>query len=173
MGYAMENKTLLCLDAGHFHPTEVISDKISSVLCYLDEILLHVSRGVRWDSDHVVILSDELQAIACEIVRGGYLKRVHIGLDFFDASINRLAAWVIGTRCMIKALLMALLEPTGQLCELEQSGDFTSRLAILEELKTLPFGAVWDYYCLKQQTAVSTDWISEVKKYENNVLSKR
>jgi len=173
MGYAMENKILLCLDAGHFHPTEVISDKISSVLCYLEEILLHVSRGVRWDSDHVVILSDELQAIACEIVRGGYLKRVHIGLDFFDASINRLAAWVIGTRCMIKALLMALLEPTEQLRQLEQSGDFTSRLAILEELKTLPFGAVWDYYCLKQQTAVSTDWISEVKKYENNVLSKR
>ena len=173
MGYAVENKTLLCLDAGHFHPTEVISDKISSVLCYLDEILLHVSRGVRWDSDHVVILSDELQAIAQEIVRGGFIDRVHIGLDFFDASINRLAAWVIGTRCMIKALLMALLEPISGLRDLEQSGDLTCRLAMLEELKTLPFGAVWDYYCLKQQTAVSTDWIGEVKKYENNVLSKR
>ena len=173
MGYAVENKTLLCLDAGHFHPTEVISDKISSVLCYLDEILLHVSRGVRWDSDHVVILSDELQAIAQEIVRGGFIERVHIGLDFFDASINRLAAWVIGTRCMIKALLMALLEPIGELREQEQSGDLTCRLAMLEELKTLPFGAVWDYYCLKQGTAVSTDWIGEVKKYENSVLSKR
>ncbi|HPS56007.1 MAG TPA: L-rhamnose isomerase [Sedimentisphaerales bacterium] len=173
MGYAVENKTLLCLDAGHFHPTEVISDKISSVLCYLDEILLHVSRGVRWDSDHVVILSDELQAIAQEIVRGGFIDRVHIGLDFFDASINRLAAWVIGTRCMIKALLLALLEPTGELVKMEKSGDLTCRLAMLEELKTLPFGAVWDYYCLKQQTAVSTDWIGDVKKYENNVLSKR
>lgn len=173
MGYAIENKTLLCLDAGHFHPTEVISDKISSVLCYLDEILLHVSRGVRWDSDHVVILSDELQAIAQEIVRGDFLNRVHIGLDFFDASINRLAAWVIGTRCMIKALLLAMLEPTETMRKLELTGDLTSRLAMLEELKTMPFGAIWDYYCLKQDTPVSTDWIDEVKKYENDVLSKR
>jgi len=149
MGYAVENKKLLCLDAGHFHPTEVISDKISSVLVFLDRILLHVSRGVRWDSDHVVIMSDELQAIAQEIVRGGYLNRVHIGLDFFDASINRIAAWTIGTRCMIQALLMALLEPTTMLREMEASGDFTGRLAMLEDLMTLPFGAVWDYYCLR------------------------
>ena len=118
------------------------------MLTFLDEILLHVSRGVRWDSDHVVILSDELRAIAEEIVRGDYLQRVHIGLDFFDASINRVAAWVIGTRCMLKALLIALLEPTKKLRELENSGDFTSRLTMLEELKTLPFGTVWDYYCM-------------------------
>jgi len=117
LSYALENKTLLCLDTGHFHPTEVVSDKISSVLTFLDEILLHVSRGVRWDSDHVVILSDELRAIAQQIIRGDYLQRVHIGLDFFDASINRIAAWVIGTRCMIKALLIALLEPVQMLRE--------------------------------------------------------
>lgn len=173
MGYALKSGKLLCLDAGHFHPTEVISDKISSVLMFLDEILLHVSRGVRWDSDHVVILSDELRAIAEEIIRGGYASRVHIGLDFFDASINRVAAWTIGTRCMIKALLLALLEPTDKLRDLETSGDFTSRLALLEELKTLPFGAVWDYYCQSQETPAGPDWLDEVKAYETAVLSKR
>lgn len=173
MGYAMENKTLLCLDAGHYHPTEVISDKISSVLTFIDEILLHVSRGVRWDSDHVVILSDELQAIAQEIVRGGFTNRVHIGLDFFDASINRIAAWTIGTRCMIKALLMAMLEPIAKLREYENNDDFTARLATLEELKTLPLGAVWDYYCLKAGVPVGSDWIKKVKDYEYNVTNKR
>ncbi len=173
LGYALSRKKLLCLDAGHYHPTEVISDKISAVLTWLDEILLHVSRGVRWDSDHVVILSDELQAIAQELVRGNYLNRVHIGLDFFDASINRIAAWVIGTRCMIKALLIALLEPTDTLRQLEAEGDFTSRLALLEELKTLPFGAVWDYYCLQSDVPVGEAWLGEVKRYEKEVLSKR
>jgi L-rhamnose isomerase len=173
LGYAVQNNILLCLDAGHFHPTEVISDKISSVLTFLDEILLHVSRGVRWDSDHVVILSDELRAIAEEIVRGDYLKRVHIGLDFFDASINRVAAWVIGTRCMIKALLIALLEPIAKLRQMEASGDFTSRLAMLEEIKTLPFGAVWDYYCIKQNVPAESGWLKEVKDYEAKVTSKR
>jgi L-rhamnose isomerase len=173
LGYAIENNILLCLDAGHFHPTEVISDKISSVLCYLDKILLHVSRPVRWDSDHVVILSDELRAIAEEIVRGGYLERVHIGLDFFDASINRIAAWVIGTRCMIKALLIALLEPTEQLRRMEVDGDYTGRLAMIEELKTLPFGAVWDYYCEKSGVPVGDAWLNEVKEYEGKVLSRR
>lgn len=173
MGYAIENKTLLCLDAGHFHPTEVISDKISSVLTFLDEILLHVSRGVRWDSDHVVILSDELQAIAQEIVRGDFVNRVHIGLDFFDASINRIAAWTIGTRCMIKALLLALLEPIEKLRGYEQDGDLTSRLAMLEELKTLPFGSVWDYYCLKAGVPVGSEWLKEITDYEKQVLSKR
>lgn len=173
LGYAVANNILLCLDAGHFHPTEVISDKISSVLCYLDEILLHVSRPVRWDSDHVVILSDELLAIAHEIVRGNYLERVYIGLDFFDASINRIAAWVIGTRCMIKALLIALLEPTEKLQQFEAEGDFTSRLAMLEELKTFPIGAVWDYYCEKSNVPVGPDWLKEVKDYEAKVLSKR
>ena len=173
MGYALENKKLLCLDAGHFHPTEVISDKISSVLTYTDEILLHVSRGVRWDSDHVVILSDELCAIAQELVRGGYLGRVHIGLDFFDASINRIAAWTIGTRCMIKALLLAMLEPTQTLRELETSGDLTGRLAMLEETKTLPLGAVWDYYCLKNNVPAGPAWIDEVRNYEKATLASR
>jgi len=173
LGYALRHNTLLCLDAGHFHPTEVISDKISSVLLYLDEILLHVSRGVRWDSDHVVILSDELRAIAEEIVRHGFLERVHIGLDFFDASINRIAAWATGTRAMLKALLLALLEPTRMLRELELDGDYTARLAVLEELKSMPFGPVWDYYCLKQGVPVGAAWINEVKQYEKDVLSER
>jgi len=173
LGYAIENKLLLCLDTGHFHPTEVVSDKISSVMTYLDEILLHVSRGVRWDSDHVVILSDELLAIAQEIVRGGYLDRVHIGLDFFDASINRIAAWVIGTRCMIKALLIALLEPSEKLRRMELDGDYTGRLAMQEEFKTLPFGAVWDYYCTQMETPAGKAWLDETRAYEKNVLSKR
>ncbi len=173
LAYAVKNGLLLCLDAGHFHPTEVISDKISSVLLFVDEILLHVSRGVRWDSDHVVTMSDELRAIAEEIVRGGFLKRVHIGLDFFDASINRVAAWVIGTRNMIRALMLALLEPAQMLREAELGGDFTSRLAMLEELKTLPSGAVWDYYCMQHDVPVGADWLTEVKRYEEDVLSKR
>jgi L-rhamnose isomerase len=143
------------------------------VLTFLDQILLHVSRGVRWDSDHVVILSDELRAIAEEIVRGDYLERVHIGLDFFDASINRVAAWVTGTRCMLKALLIALLEPTDKLRRMEDAGDYTSRLAMLEELKTLPFGAVWDYYCQKQDVPAGLDWLKEVRDYEARVTSLR
>jgi L-rhamnose isomerase len=173
LGYAIQNNVLLCLDMGHFHPTEVVSDKISSVLTFLDEILLHVSRGVRWDSDHVVILSDELRCLAEEIVRGDYLQRVHIGLDFFDASINRVAAWVIGTRCMLKALLTALLEPTDKLRQMEEAGDFTARLAILEELKTLPFGSVWDYYCIKKDTPAGTDWLKGVRDYEAKVTNLR
>jgi len=173
LSYALENKTLLCLDTGHFHPTEVVSDKISSVLTFLDEILLHVSRGIRWDSDHVVILSDELRAIAQQIVRGDYLQRVHIGLDFFDASINRIAAWVIGTRCMIKALLIALLEPVQMLREMELADNYTERLAMLEELKTMPYGAVWDYYCTKMEVPPGPDWLKEVKDYEAKVTNKR
>ena len=173
LSYALENKTLLCLDTGHFHPTEVVSDKISSVLTFLDEILLHVSRGVRWDSDHVVILSDELLAIAQQIVRGDYLQRVHIGLDFFDASINRIAAWVIGTRCMIKALMIALIEPVQMLREIELADNYTERLAMLEELKTMPYGAVWDYYCTKMEVPPAQMWLDEVKAYEKDVLAKR
>jgi L-rhamnose isomerase len=173
LGYAIRNNVLLCLDTGHFHPTEVVSDKISSVMEFLDRILLHVSRGVRWDSDHVVILSDELRAICEEIVRGDFLERIHIGLDFFDASINRVAAWVIGSRCMLKALLIALLEPTDKLREMELSGDFTSRLAMLEELKTMPFGAVWDFYCIKMEVPVGPDWLKEVRDYEAKVTSMR
>jgi L-rhamnose isomerase len=173
LGYAIDRNKVLCLDAGHFHPTETIADKISSVMLYLDRLLLHVSRGVRWDSDHVVILSDELRAIAQELVHGDYLARTHIGLDFFDASINRVAAWVTGTRCMIKALLMALLEPIDQLQSLELAGDLTSRLALQEELKTMPFGAVWDYYCLRSNVPVGGAWLDAIKQYEAEVLSKR
>jgi len=173
LGYAAQNDVLVCLDTGHFHPTEVVSDKISSVLTFVDQILLHVSRPVRWDSDHVVILSDELLALACEIVRGGYLERVHIGLDFFDASINRVAAWVIGMRCMIKALLAALLEPTDLLRRAEDSQDYTTRLAMLEEIKTLPFGAVWDYYCLRNDVPAREAWLKEVRDYEEKVTNLR
>ncbi|HMB03883.1 MAG TPA: L-rhamnose isomerase [Isosphaeraceae bacterium] len=173
LGYAITRKTLLCLDAGHFHPTEVISDKISAVLNWLDEILLHVSRGVRWDSDHVVTLTDELQAIAQEVVRGEYLRRVHLGLDFFDASINRVAAWVIGSRAMLKALLLALLEPTEMLRAQEAADDRTARLATLEELKSLPFGAVWDYYCLTKGAPVGAAWLADIKAYERDVQSRR
>lgn len=173
LGYAMTRNKLLCLDAGHFHPTEVVSDKISAVMMYLPRILLHVSRGVRWDSDHVVTYSDELQAIAQEIVRGNYLDRVHIGLDFFDASINRVAAWVIGTRNMVKAMLAALLEPIEQLKQVELEGDLTSRLALMEEFKSMPFGAVWDYYCLTSGVPVGQQWLEQVKQYERDVLSTR
>jgi L-rhamnose isomerase len=173
LGYAVTNRKLLCLDAGHFHPTETIADKISSVLTYLDAILLHVSRGVRWDSDHVVILSDDLRAIAEELVRGDFLARVHIGLDYFDASINRVAAWVIGTRCLLKALLLALLEPIQSLRDLEAAGDYTARLALLEESKTLPFGSVWDAYCLRESVPAGLDWLDEVRRYEREVLSLR
>jgi L-rhamnose isomerase len=173
LGYAITRKKLVCLDAGHYHPTESLADKISAVMANLDRILLHVSRGVRWDSDHVVTLTDDLIAIALELVRGDFLGRTHIGLDFFDASINRVAAWVIGTRCMLKALLIALLEPSQKLRELEAAGDYTSRLALSEELKTLPLGAVWDYYCLQQRVPLGSAWLDEVKSYERDVLSKR
>lgn len=173
LGYAITRKKLLCLDTGHFHPTEVVSDKISAVMNWLPEILLHVSRGIRWDSDHVVTLSDELIAIAQELVRGDYLSRTHIGLDFFDASINRVAAWVIGARAMLKALLIALLEPTKLLRDAEGSGDHTLRLTLTEEFKTLPSGAVWDYYCLKNDVPVGSQWLKIVRDYEQHVMSKR
>ena len=173
LAYALANDVLLCLDSGHFHPTEVISDKLSAVLTFLDEILLHVSRGVRWDSDHVVTLSDELQAIMQELARGDYLDRVHIGLDFFDASINRVAAWVIGTRNALRAMCIALLEPVAQMRELDVAGDFTQRLALLEELKGLPFGAVWDYHCLRQGVPVGISFMDEIRAYEKQELSER
>ncbi|MEI6972305.1 MAG: L-rhamnose isomerase [bacterium] len=173
LAYAVRNGKLLTLDAGHYHPTETISDKISAVLSQLDDILLHVSRGVRWDSDHVVTLSDDLEAIAQEIVWGGYAKRVHIGLDYFDASINRIAAWVIGTRNMIKALMMAMLTPIEAIRRAEADGDNTTRLALLEEAKTMPFGAVWDHYCAVKGVPVGASWLAEVKAHEKNVLSGR
>ncbi|MFP4697818.1 MAG: L-rhamnose isomerase [Eubacteriales bacterium] len=173
VGYAIENDLLYCLDAGHFHPTEVISNKISALSLFLNEMLLHVSRPVRWDSDHVIVLDDELMAIAQEIVRGDLLDKVHIGLDFFDASINRVAAWAIGTRNMMKALMIALLEPSKELKEAEESFDFTKRLAMHEEIKALPWQAIWDYYCLQTGVPVGMDWYNEVKDYEEKVLLKR
>jgi L-rhamnose isomerase len=173
LGYASSRQKLLCLDAGHFHPTETIADKISAVLLYVPELLLHVSRGVRWDSDHVVTLTDELQAIMQELVRGHFLDRTHIGLDFFDASINRVAAWTIGTRNALRALLLALLEPIDQLRQLEAAGDFTARLALLEELKGLPFGAVWDQYCQQQSVPVGYAFMAEIRAYEEQVLANR
>ena len=173
MGYCMKNNKMVCLDAGHFHPTEVISDKISSVLLFSDEVLLHVSRGVRWDSDHVVVLNDELYAIAQEIIRHNYDKRVHIGLDYFDASINRIAAWAIGARNMYKALLFALLEPAAMLKAAENSGDYARRLGLMEELKSMPFAAVWNEYCDRAGVPQGMEFLQEVKNYELNVTSKR
>ena len=173
LGYAVSRRKMYCLDAGHFHPTEVISDKIPSTLLFTDRLLLHVSRPVRWDSDHVVIMDDELLAIAQSLVRTGLIDRTYIGLDFFDASINRIAAWVIGTRNMQKALLRAMLEPTEALKKIELEGDYTARLALTEEYKTYPFGAVWDYFCFKNNVPVQANWLAEVRRYEKEVLAKR
>jgi L-rhamnose isomerase len=173
LGYALKNDVLLCLDMGHFHPTELVADKISSTLTWLPEILLHVSRGVRWDSDHVVILSDEVRALMQEIVRGSYLQRTRIALDYFDASINRVAAWVIGTRATLKALLLALLEPLDLLRKYEADGDYTSRLALFEHLNTLPFGAVWSQYCAKNDAPDGVEALAQLKRFENDVLTKR
>ncbi|MEC0239013.1 L-rhamnose isomerase [Paenibacillus dokdonensis] len=173
MGYALTRGKTLCFDSGHFHPTETISNKLSSWLLFGDQLLLHVSRPVRWDSDHVVTMDDELLDIARELVRGELLDKTHIGLDFFDGSINHVAAWVIGTRNTLKALLRAMLEPVDKLKEIELEGDFTSRLALVEEFKSYPFGAIWDYYCSKADTPVREDWLAEVKHYEKEVLFKR
>ena len=171
--YALSRKILLTLDSGHFHPTETIADKISSLLIFLDQLLLHVSRGVRWDSDHVVTFNDDLQTITQEIVRAEALERVHIGLDYFDASINRVAAWTIGACNTLRALLIALLEPRSMLNQFEIAGDFSSRLALQEELKSMPFSAVWDYYCLQKNVPVGMDFMNIVKEYEKKELSKR
>lgn len=172
LAYAVARKKLVCLDAGHFHPTESLADKISSILLFVPELLLHVSRGVRWDSDHVVTLDDQTKAIAEEVVRCG-AGRVHIGLDFFDASINRVAAWTIGTRNTLKALLLALLEPSERLRELERAGDFTARLALMEEAKSLPSSSVWDEHCRRQGVPVGMSWLDAVRAYEKSALSKR
>ena len=173
LGYAATHDVLLCLDSGHFHPTEVISDKLSAVLLYVPAVALHISRGVRWDSDHVVTLTDEVQAIMREVVAGGTLDRVHIGLDFFDASINRVAAWVIGARNVLRAALLALLEPLARLRELEVAGDYTGRLALIEELKGLPWAAVWDQFCLQQDVPVGIRYLDEIRAYEGQVLAAR
>lgn len=173
MGYASTRKTLLCLDAGHFHPTENVGDKISTALCFVDELLLHVSRPVRWDSDHVVLLDEATMGIANEIVRCNALEKVHIGLDFFDASINRVAAWVIGARNVRKALLCALLEPKEALVAAEREFDFTRRLALMEEGKSMPWPSVWDYYCATQDIPPGSEWLDTIAAHEKNVLSKR
>ena len=172
-GYAQKNQTALCLDAGHFHPTESIADKISSVLMYVPELLLHVSRGVRWDSDHVVLFDDATQQIMQELVRCDALPRTHIGLDFFDASINRIAAWAIGSRAAQKSLLLALLEPRQALREAEVSGDYTTRLALLEQAKALPWSAVWDEFCRRNDAPTELELLGKVKDYEKAVLAKR
>jgi L-rhamnose isomerase len=173
LGYAISRKIMLCLDAGHFHPTELISDKLSAVLPFIDGMLLHVTRPVRWDSDHVVLLDDETQAIANELVRGGMLDRVQIGLDFFDASINRVAAWVIGTRNMRKALLRSLLEPLGAISDAERRGDTTARLAWFEEQKSMPWGSIWDYYCESSGVPVGLGWLERVRAYERDIATRR
>lgn len=173
LGYAVRRGLLLTLDTGHYHPTESVADKLSAVLCHLPRVALHVSRGVRWDSDHVVTLGDELQALAQEIVWGDYLDRVHLGLDYFDASINRVAAWVIGARNLLKALLLALLAPIERLRRAELEGDYTARLALLEESKLLPAGAVWESFCARHDVPGDTAWLAEVKRYEREVLARR
>lgn len=171
--YAAQNNKLICLDNGHFHPTEQVGDKISAVLQFVPELLLHVTRGVRWDSDHVVILNDEIQLIAQEIVRANALHRVKVGLDFFDGSLNRIGAYVIGTRAAQQAFLLALLEPTEKLKTWEEAGKNFERLALLELMKTKPFGAVWNYYCLQHNVPVAEDFITEIQAYETAVLAKR
>jgi len=173
MGFAIKNDILLTLDNGHFHPTEQVGDKISAILQYLDEILLHVTRGVRWDSDHVVTFNDEIQLIAQEIVRANAIGRVNIGLDYFDASINRIGAYVTGVRAAQLAFLFAFLEPTDTLRMYEEKGQNFERLAMLEFLKTRPFGAVYDYYCLINNIPVGVEYISEIQEYEKSVLKNR
>ncbi len=173
LGYAISRNKLICLDNGHFHPTEQVGDKISSCLQFVDEVLLHVTRPIRWDSDHVVTLNEDVQLIASEVVRNNFFDRVNVGLDFFDASINRIGAYVVGTRAAKKAFMIAMLEPTATIKQMEEAGQNFERLAMLEELKTKPFGAVWDYYCLQNNVPVGEDYIAEIQKYEQEVLSKR
>lgn len=173
LGYATKNQTALTLDSGHFHPTEYISDKISSVLLYVPHLLLHVSRPVRWDSDHVVIFDDELNEIARSLVRSNLIEKTSIGLDYFDASINRIAAWVVGIRSTQKALLKAMLEPVDTINELEKDMKYTDRMVLTEEMKSMPFGVVYDYYCFINNIPVGGEYLAEIKDYENKVLSKR
>jgi L-rhamnose isomerase len=173
LGYAIQNNKLITLDNGHYHPTEVVGDKISSILLYVDEILLHLTRGVRWDSDHVLTFNEELLLIAQEIIRNKALNRVCIGLDFFDASLNRIGAYTIGTRSAQMAFMYAMMEPTKTLVKYEEQGKNFERLAFLELLKSKPFGAVWDYYCHISKVPVGEEYIEEIQKYEKEVLQKR
>ncbi|MDP4183724.1 MAG: L-rhamnose isomerase [Bacteroidota bacterium] len=171
--YAAQNKKLICLDNGHFHPTEQVGDKISACLQFVDELLLHVTRGVRWDSDHVATFNDEILLIAQEIVRANVLNRVNIGLDYFDASLNRVGAYVVGARSVQKAFMFAMLEPTELIKKYEQDNKYYERLHLLEMMKSKPFGAVWDYFCLQNNVPFEFECISDIQKYENEVLSKR
>jgi L-rhamnose isomerase len=173
LGYAVQNNTMITLDNGHFHPTEQVGDKISSILLYIDELLLHLTRGVRWDSDHVLTFNDELLLIAQEIVRAKALGRVNIGLDFFDASLNRIGAYVIGTRSAQMAFMYAMLEPYQTLLKFEEEGKTFERLSYLELMKSKPFGAVWDYYCIMNKVPAGQDYIEDIRKYEKELLSKR
>ncbi len=173
LGYAVTMRKMICLDAGHFHPTESVADKISAVLHFCEEVLLHVSRGVRWDSDHVVILDDPTMALMAELVRAEALGRAHLALDFFDGSLNRVGAWVIGARATQQALLRALLEPRDRLLEVEVAGDSFARLALLEAAKTMPFGAVWDAYCERSGVPAGSHWVRHLSEYEARVLSRR
>jgi L-rhamnose isomerase len=173
LSYALTNKIMLTIDTGHFHPTESVPDKISAIIPFIPELMLHISRGLRWDSDHVVIISDDIIQLFEEVVRSQALERIHFALDFFDASINRIGAWVIGARAVQKAMLYALLQPTDSLREYEENGQYFQRLALLEELKNLPFGAVWDYFCLRNNVPVGMNWIHEIENYETQILKKR
>lgn len=173
LGYALTRNVIPCLDMGHFHPMETIDDKLSAILQYADKLLLHLSRGIRWDSDHVVLFNDDVKQVFHELIRGNALDRVYIALDFFDASINRIGAWAIGTRAVMQAMLYALLEPVEKLQEYEVRGDGAGKLALLERMKAMPFGTVWDQYCLQQDVPIGMAWLDEVKKYERDVLMKR
>jgi L-rhamnose isomerase len=173
LAYAVQNNKLICLDNGHFHPTEQVGDKISACLQFVDELMLHVTRPVRWDSDHVVTLNEDVALIAQEVIRSDALDRVHIGLDFFDASINRIGAYVIGIRAAQLAVLYALLEPLERLRAYENGKKNFERLALLEIMKSKPFGAVWDHFCMQEGVPVGEDYIEEVQSYESEVLSKR
>ena len=173
LGYALARRKIICLDLGHFHPTESVADKISALLPFFDELLLHLSRPVRWDSDHVVILDDEIKRLAEEVVRGRALERVHLAMDFFDASINRVGAWVIGARSVLKAFLLALLQPHDKIRQAEAGGDYFRRLACVEDAKTLPWGAVWDRFCQEQDVPLDGDWPPKIMEYEKNILSRR
>jgi L-rhamnose isomerase len=173
LGYAIKNNKMITLDNGHFHPTEQVGDKISSILLYVDEILLHLTRGVRWDSDHVLTVNDELMLIAQEIIRAKALNRINVGLDYFDASLNRVGAYVIGTRSAQIAFMYAMLEPIKTITAFETEGKNFERLAYLEMMKGKPFGAVYDYYCLQNNVPTGIELINEIQKYEKTVLMKR
>lgn len=173
IGYGVTHNKIITLDTGHFHPTESVADKLSSLLLFVPEVMLHVSRPVRWDSDHVTIMNDETMDLCKEIVRCNALDRVHIGLDYFDASINRIGAYVIGTRATQKCLLQAMLEPLAQLRQYEANGQGFERLALLEESKSMPWNAVWDMFCLRNSVPVGEGFIADIQQYEREVTSKR